>query len=81
MFWNRHHRSPDRARRGMLVVDHGRVACPRKGSDIDVDLCWSCPALQDVSRTGDELLISCKPQMSHHSLGGWGDRPMDVPFL
>ena len=44
------------------LVDAGRVFCPVRGQDIDVDRCGDCAYLDGVVQDGDDALseISCR---------------------
>jgi hypothetical protein len=45
-----------------LEVDRGRVHCPGKQHDVEVDLCLSCPHLRAVTRYGKLVSeIACSP--------------------
>jgi hypothetical protein len=47
-------------RRASHIVDCGRVWCPVRGRDIDVDRCVGCESFQDLARNG-ELRVICRP--------------------
>lgn len=43
-------------------VDHGHVACPLEGRDVDVERCWSCSHLIDITtEPGLGDVVRCDP--------------------
>lgn len=42
-----------------LDVVHGRVWCPRRNADIDVDRCVGCGAATGMSARGGEMTVEC----------------------
>lgn len=52
------------------VIDDGRVFCPRRGGDIDVDRCASCECLVAFDDTSSPPVVRCRP-----------DRPLPVFLL
>jgi hypothetical protein len=59
-----------RSRRGYLVVD-GRVACPNHaGYEVDVDACYSCPLLFDVTVDGGQTAVHCRG-LADRSVAAW----------
>ena len=44
-----------------LVADRGRVACPSRGRDTDVDHCFDCPRVREIVREPDATLVRCEP--------------------
>jgi len=43
------------------VVDAGRVFCPRRGSDVDVDRCAGCEFLTAFDDRANPPTIRCRP--------------------
>jgi hypothetical protein len=44
-------------------IDHGKVACPSRATDVEVFACIKCPWLVDSSRTAHKPYIRCRPVM------------------
>jgi hypothetical protein len=44
-----------------LLVDHGRVNCPRQLGDIDIEDCYGCPGLVDIETRDEETYFVCRP--------------------
>ena len=57
MRWRRR----DRVRRGGHFVDDGVVACQMHRCDVDVELCYACPAFEDLDVQGDCTVLYCNP--------------------
>ena len=43
------------------VVDEGRVACPRREADIDLDRCLSCEHLITFDQRSSPPTVRCRP--------------------
>jgi hypothetical protein len=52
------------------VIDAGRVYCPRRETDIDVDRCASCECLVSLDERSSPPAVHCRP-----------DRPLPVFLL
>jgi hypothetical protein len=45
-----------------LIVDEGRVGCPRSTHDVDVDWCFACPSFEGPTEDGHgNRLMRCRP--------------------
>ena len=42
-------------------IDHGRVACPLRGRDVEADLCVGCRWIVEVREDGAPPYIRCQP--------------------
>ncbi len=60
-----------RSRPGYLVVE-GRVACPNHaGYEVDVDACFSCPLLVEITSDGDDVTaVHCRG-LTDRSVAAW----------
>ena len=68
-WWKRRRRIP----RDHLFIDHGNVACPMQGVDVDIEHCLVCGAYRDVvtDEEGNEAAyLVCRPSAltRRHSL-------------
>jgi len=43
------------------IIDAGRVSCPVRGSDIDLDRCLSCRWLSGIHDASPTPSIRCRP--------------------
>ncbi|NJD27305.1 MAG: hypothetical protein FIA92_03305 [Chloroflexi bacterium] len=43
------------------IVDHGRVWCPVRQRDVDIDRCVVCGAFEDLTRESDFEILYCRP--------------------
>lgn len=46
-----------------LLIDGGRVSCPLRGSDVDIDLCAGCRWLSEFNDKGRPATIVCRPEL------------------
>lgn len=46
--------------RGAHIVDNGRVGCPIRGADVDVEECLTCPRLTGVGEDGALTYVTCR---------------------
>ena len=63
-----------KARRNRCV-EHGRVFCPVRQTDVDVDTCYGCPRLEGLweGRPGTVTEIRCQgPAAPRHTIGDKG---------
>lgn len=44
-----------------LVACEGRVVCPSRGVDTDIDLCVDCPRLTEILQEHETTFIRCTP--------------------
>jgi hypothetical protein len=44
-----------------LVACHGRVACPLRGGDTDIEVCFECPRVRGIVQQQEETLVRCAP--------------------
>lgn len=42
-----------------LIVDRGRVSCPSRGRDVDVEECFACEQLEDADIDAKRPLVVC----------------------
>lgn len=42
-------------------VEHGRVWCPARRCDIDIDRCMVCGSFEDLTRDGTLEILYCRP--------------------
>lgn len=52
------------------IVDNGRVRCPARGGDVDVDLCFGCPAFRDLVTKEGSTYLDCRPAIRPLAPGG-----------
>jgi hypothetical protein len=46
-----------------LLIYAGRVACPLRGEDVEIDRCFLCPRFCSLRRLrGDGQVIVCQPR-------------------
>lgn len=65
MTWNTAARRPTRLRGGRAgdrhLVDEGLVGCPVAGTDVDLERCLGCPALDYVEDANAREVVVCRP--------------------
>jgi hypothetical protein len=44
------------------IADNGRVRCPDRGSDVELDICIGCPALRDIVTSAGWTYLDCRPR-------------------
>lgn len=42
-------------------VDNGKVWCPVRGRDVELDLCAGCRSLEAIELDGEHPLVRCEP--------------------
>ena len=47
-----------------FVIDRGRVACPIRGGDADIELCAGCQWLSEFGDTANPPVIRCRPELA-----------------
>jgi len=47
----------------LRLVDHGRVPCPVRGSDVEVDVCGACRWLVELGEASDVPFLRCRPEV------------------
>jgi len=45
-------------------VEDGRVSCPVKSTDVDVDMCHDCPNLESFQESGPVAKVHCRMPVS-----------------
>lgn len=50
-------RSPER------VIDNGRVGCPVRNCDVEVDICAGCRWLKQIDEKADIPFVRCRPEL------------------
>ena len=45
-----------------LVIDHGRVGCPVRQRDVEIDACGQCPRFDEVDEHAKIPVLKCRPQ-------------------
>ena len=57
-------------RRGATIhlIDCGKVGCPVRGRDVDLDLCCSCQWLLEVDPRADLPFVRCQPELAPDGL-------------
>lgn len=59
-----------------LVAHDGRVACPSRGVDTEIDLCFDCPRMREIVQEQDATWVRCQPlRQRHDGSGYWTSRP------
>ena len=43
-------------------VDAGRVQCPLRGREVDVDLCAGCASLTEIDLQAEPPFLRCRPE-------------------
>ena len=43
----------------------GRLSCPVRAVDVEVDACLTCSWLTDVRRDGENFIVRCRPAGIH----------------
>ena len=41
-------------------ADAGRVSCPARAIDIEIDACLACPRLVDIEYDGEDVVVRCQ---------------------
>jgi hypothetical protein len=52
-----------RPRRERRVIDAGRVSCPLRRRDVDVDLCAGCGWARAIEVEGEAPSVSCSAEL------------------
>jgi hypothetical protein len=47
------------------VTMNGRVGCPLRGGDVDLDVCLACDSLFDIERMQGHAIVRCEPARSN----------------
>lgn len=43
-----------------LIIDNGRVFCPIRRQDTDIDLCAGCPRVRQIEDSGSLPFVRCR---------------------
>lgn len=43
-----------------LIIDNGRVFCPIRHQDTDIDLCAGCPRVRQIEENGNLPFVRCR---------------------
>lgn len=43
-----------------LIIDNGRVFCPIRTRDTDIDYCVACPRLRDIDPAANPPYVRCR---------------------
>lgn len=49
-----------RSRSDQRIVEDGRVACPNRIGDVDIDVCAACPWLHGIDHRDDVRFVRCR---------------------
>ncbi|MCZ7559247.1 MAG: hypothetical protein M5U30_03665 [Burkholderiaceae bacterium] len=49
-----------RSKSDQRVVQNGRVACPNRGGDVDIDVCATCEWLRGIDDDGGFRFARCR---------------------
>jgi hypothetical protein len=44
-------------------IDHGRVACPVRAADVDLDRCGECSWMRGIDRHAGLAVVRCRPKL------------------
>ena len=60
---------PHAARR---FIHDGRVFCPTRGRDVEMDLCAGCSLLTDIQPDIEHAYVRCRPEPALSVVRWWG---------
>lgn len=45
-----------------LVIDRGRVNCPPRGTDVELDRCAACESMREIDENANPPFVRCRPK-------------------